>query len=134
MGETASKAIMFGVGVFVTIIIATSIFSLFSQMKNIYSEVGSTNTNIMKEFGEYPMYNNTEVTGLDVINCANKYYDEDLVVVSYNGEQLNNQAGIDYINYQYDNGYLKYEDKFKSTISDVEYDGIIKTVITFTKM
>ncbi len=134
MGESASKAMMLGIGMLVTLVIASSIFSLFSQMRNIYNQVGNTNTDIMKGFGDYPMYNNTEVTGLDVINCANKYCDEMFVVVSYSDQQINTQAGIEYINYQYDNGYLKYEDKFRAIVEDAEYDGVQKKLITFTKI
>lgn len=134
MGENASRAIMFGVGMFITVIIASSIFSLFSQAKDVFSQVGKTNTDIMKGFGEYPMYNNTQVTGLDVINCANKYYDNRTIIVMYDGNQLNNDSGIQYVNSLYESGSLKYEDKFFSIVEDIELNGSQIKQITFTRV
>lgn len=134
MGESANRAIMIGVGMFITIIIASSIFSLFSQAKSVFNQVGKTNTDIMKGFGDYPMYNNTKITGLDVINCANKYYEDSTIIVLYNGRQINDYIGLEYINSQYDNGNIKYEDKFYSTLEDVEVNGVIKKQITFTNI
>ena len=134
MGESANRAIMLGVGILITVIIASSIFSLFSQDKNVFSEVGKTNTDIMKGFGEYPMYNNTQLTGLDLINCANKYYEDNLVLVVFDGTQLNTATGVEYVDNLYENGNIKYEDKFFSTVEDIEVDGVEKKQITFTKM
>lgn len=134
MGENTSKAIMLGVGMFITIIIASSIFSLFSQAKSVFSQVGKTNTDIMKGFGDYPMYNNTQLTGLDVINCANKYYGDSIIIVMYNGTQINDEAGLEYIDQMYETGSIKYEEKFFSTIEDVESNGFEKKQITFTKI
>ncbi len=134
MGESANRAIMLGVGILITVIIASSIFSLFSQAKNVFSEVGKTNTDIMKGFGEYPMYNNTQLTGLDLINCANKYYEDNLVLVVFDGTQLNTATGVEYVDNLYENGNIKYEDKFFSTVEDIEVDGVEKKQITFTKM
>ena len=64
----------------------------------------------------------------------NKYYKENLVVVEYNGFSVNDENGINYLNDQYNNGILKYEDKYKSTVEEVEYDGLMKTKISFTKI
>lgn len=134
MGESANRAIMLGVGMFITIIIASSIFSLFSQAKSVFSQVGKTNTDIMKGFGEYPMYNNTQVTGLDVINCANKYYEDNTINIIFDGRKINTQDGIDYIDRLYETGFLKYEDKYYSTLEDIEENGIEKKQVTFTIM
>lgn len=134
MGESANRALMFGVGIFVTVIIISGIMFIFSQMKGVYKQVNSTDTSITARFGKYTSYDNTEVTGLDVINCANKYYKENLVVVEYNGFSVNDENGINYLNDQYNNGILKYEDKYKSTVEEVEYDGLMKTKISFTKI
>ena len=134
MGESANRALMFGVGIFVTVIIISGIMFIFSQMKGVYKQVNSTDTSITARFGKFASYDNTEVTGLDVINCANKYYKENLVVVEYNGFSVNDENGINYLNDQYNNGILKYEDKYKSTVEEVEYDGLMKTKISFTKI
>lgn len=134
MGESANRAIMLGVGMFITIIIASSIFSLFSQAKSVFSQVGKTNTDIMKGFGEYPMYNNTQLTGLDVINCANKYYEDNSIIVVYDGRQINDESGLEYIKRLYETGGIKYEDRFFSTLEDVEVNGFEKKQITFTNI
>lgn len=134
MGEAANKAIMFGVGIFITIIIISGIVFIFSQMREVYRQVDSTDTTITSKFGKFASYDNTKVTGLDVINCANKYYKENLIVVVYNSSIVNDEAGIEYINTQYENGFLKYEDQFESIVEEVEYDGLIKTRISFTKI
>ncbi|MGN1012747.1 MAG: hypothetical protein ACI4ON_02820 [Clostridia bacterium] len=134
MGEAANKAIMFGVGIFITIIIISGIMFIFSQMQEIYKQVGTTDTTITSRFGKYASYDNTKVTGLEVINCANKYYKENLVVVTYNGFEVNTDSGLNYLDEQYNNGNLKYEDHYQSIVEEVEYDGLIKTRISFTKI
>ena len=107
MGEAANKALMFGVGVFITVIIISGIMFIFSQMQEIYKQVGTTDTTITSRFGKYSSYDNTKVTGLEVINCANKYYKENLVVVTYNGFEVNTDSGLNYLDEQYNNGNLK---------------------------
>ena len=134
MGEATNKAIMIGVGLFVTLMIVSGIMFIFSQMKEVYKQVGTTDTTIGNRFGEYASYNNTQVTGLDVINCANKYYNENLVVIMYINVEVNTQDGLTYLDNQYNNGFLLYEDLFNSIVEEVEYDGLIKTRITFTKI
>lgn len=134
MGEAANKALMFGVGIFITVIIISGIMFIFSQMQEIYKQVGTTDTTITSRFGKYSSYDNTKVTGLEVINCANKYYKENLVVVTYNGFEVNTDSGLNYLDEQYNNGNLKYEDYYQSIVEEVEYDGLIKTRISFTKI
>ena len=134
MGEAANKALMFGVGIFITVIIISGIMFIFSQMQEIYKQVGTTDTTITSRFGKYSSYDNTKVTGLEVINCANKYYKENLVVVTYNGFEVNTDSGLNYLDEQYNNGNLKYDDYYQSIVEEVEYDGLIKTRISFTKI
>ena len=134
MGDAANQAISLGVGIFVTLLIASGVIFIFSQMQDVYSEVSATDTNIAAQFGEYAMYDNTTLTGLEVINCANKYYNENMVVVSYMGRDVNNVDGIQYLEQQLNNGFLSYDQKYSSIIEEVEYDGIMKTRITFTRI
>ena len=131
MGESVNRAIMLGVGIFVTMLIASGVLFIFSQMQEVYSQVGNSDTSISSRFGEFAMYDNTVVTGLGIINCANKYYNDNLIVVELNGRVLNVDTGIQYLNDQVNNSNLKYEDSFISSISEVDYDGLIKTKITF---
>ena len=134
MGDAANQAISLGVGIFVTLLIASGVIFIFSQMQDVYSEVSATDTNIAAQFGEYAMYDNTTVTGLEVVNCANKYYDDNMVVVSYMGRDVNNADGIQYLEQQLNNGFLTYDQKYSSIAEEVEYDGIMKTRITFTRI
>jgi len=131
LGESVNRAIMLGVGIFVTMLIASGVLFIFSQMQEVYSQVGNSDTSISSRFGEFAMYDNTVVTGLGIINCANKYYNDNLIVVELNGRVLNVDTGIQYLNDQVNNSNLKYEDSFISSISEVDYDGLIKTKITF---
>lgn len=134
MGDAANQAISLGVGIFVTLLIASGVIFIFSQMQDVYSEVSATDTNIAAQFGEYAMYDNTTITGLEVVNCANKYYDDNMVVVSYMGRDVNNADGIQYLEQQLNNGFLTYDQKYSSIAEKVEYDGIMKTRITFTRI
>ena len=134
LGEAANKAISFGVGIFVTLLIASGVITMFSQMQNIYKEVNETDTSVTSRFGRYAMYDNTTITGLEVINCANKYYNDNLIVVEYSGVELNTEIGLEYLDDQLNLETIKYEDKFKSMVEEVEYDGVTKTKISFTKM
>ena len=134
MGDAANQAISLGVGIFVTLLIASGVIFIFSQMQDVYSEVSATDTNIAAQFGEYAMYDNTTITGLEVVNCANKYYDDNMVVVSYMGRDVNNADGIQYLEQQLNNGFLNYDQKYSSIAEEVEYDGIMKTRITFTRI
>ncbi len=134
MGDAANQAISLGVGIFVTLLIASGVIFIFSQMQDVYSEVSATDTNIAAQFGEYAMYDNTTITGLEVVNCANKYYDDNMVVVSYMGRDVNNADGIQYLEQQLNNGFLTYDQKYSSIAEEVEYDGIMKTRITFTRI
>lgn len=134
MGEAANKAITFGVGIFVTMIIISAVIGIFSQMQEIYRQVDSTDTNVTTKFGRYAMYDNTTVTGMDVINCANKYYNDTFVVVTYQGIDVNNIDGVTYLQNELNNEFLTYHDKFSSTVEEVEYDGVIKTKITFVRI
>ena len=134
MGDAANQAISLGVGIFVTLLIASGVIFIFSQMQDVYSEVSATDTNIAGQFGEYAMYDNTSVTGLEVVNCANKYYNENCVVVSYMGIDVNNAEGIQYLEQQLNSGFLTYDQKYSSIAEQVEYDGLMKTRITFTRI
>ena len=58
MGESANRALMFGVGIFVTVIIISGIMFIFSQMKGVYKQVNSTDTSITARFGKYASYDN----------------------------------------------------------------------------
>lgn len=134
MGESANKAIALGVGIFITMMIASGVIGIFSQMQEIYRQVDSTDTSVTSRFGKFASYDNTTVTGMDVINCANKYYDDTFVVVTYQNATVNNIDGVTYLQEQLNLGFLNYHDKFSSTVEEVDYDGVTKTKITFVRI
>lgn len=134
MSENANKAMLFAVGLFVTLIVISGIINIFSQFRQIYSGVNSTSTSLLSAFSEFTQYENAQKTGLEVINCANKYYNENMVVVIYNGQVVNTIEGLNYINQERDSGNLNYDDLFRSIVDEAEYDGIPKTRITFIKI
>lgn len=133
MGDSLNRAIMIAVGLFVTVIIISGIMFIFSQMQEIYKNVDDTDTSITSKFGKYASYDNTTITGLDMINCANKYYSNNLVIVMYGNIQLNTKEGIEYLNNEFENENIKYENLYSSIVEEVEVDGIYKTKITLTK-
>lgn len=75
MENSTSKAIMIGVGIFVTVAITSGILFSINQMKDIYSKVYETDTSITSRFSEYDAFDGTTVTGVDVINAISKYKD-----------------------------------------------------------
>ncbi len=134
MGENINKALMFGVGLFVTVMIISGLMTIFSQMQDVYKNVGGMDTSITNRFGSYASYDNTTLTGLEVINCANKFYNDNLVVVVYDTVEVNNKDGIEFLDKEYEDGNLKYEDKYLSTLEEIEVDGIPKKQISFSKV
>ena len=75
MENSTSKAIMIGVGIFVTVAITSGILFSINQMKDIYSKVYETDTSMTSRFSEYDAFDGTTVTGVDVINAISKYKD-----------------------------------------------------------
>lgn len=73
MENSTNKAIMIGVGIFVTVAITSGILFSINQMKDIYSNVYETDTSMTSRFSEYDAFDGTTVTGVDVINAINKY-------------------------------------------------------------
>lgn len=132
MENSVNKALMIGVGIFVTVIIVSGTIAVINQIKNIYAGVYNTDMNISSRFNEFTKYEETDRTGLDMINAANKYYDELFVVVEYNDTVLNNETGISYLNNELEENRLTYDKKLYSSVEIIEVDGMEKTKIIFT--
>lgn len=96
MDLAANKALTIATAVFITIIITSGVLFSIGQMQSIYSQVYETDISIQNRFGEYESYDNTEKTGIDVMNVAKKYRDSDLVNIYILGssEKLNTSTGI----------------------------------------
>lgn len=73
MDFMANKALMIGVGIFITLAIASGVLMIVDNIRQIYSQVYETDTNITSRFGEYDKYENSELLGIDLINAVKKY-------------------------------------------------------------
>lgn len=98
MDYMSNKALLIGVGLFVTIIITSGVIFTVNKARNVYKRVYETNTQIEANFDEYDAYENSEKTSLEMLNTAKKYRDSDTVFVvetkgnleSYIGNRLSN--------------------------------------------
>jgi hypothetical protein len=131
MDYMSNKAIMIGVGIFVTVIITSSILGIVGQIKGIYAKVFETSISIQENFSEFDMYNNTQKSGLDLLNAAKKYNNDALVEIRLGASILNNDVGIQYIrnNLQSPSGVIRYETIYTTTVDRVP--GTDKIVIQF---
>ena len=106
MNEISNKAIVIAVSLLVTIAITSSILLIFSQIKEVYSAVQNTDTSIRRNFQEFDAYDNTEKTGMDLLNVSKKYVGDSQVKVmlgsvQYNINQSKVEAYIDGLNDKY---------------------------------
>ncbi len=131
MDSAMNKAITVGVGIFITLIIVTGVFAVITQINNIYAQVYNLDTNLNSRFDEFTKYDNADKTGVDMINAANKFYNENLVIVEYNGRKLNDDAGLEYLEIQLSRDRITYDMRLYSTIETVEENRLEKTKITF---
>ncbi len=131
MDTSINKALMIGVSIFVTLVIVTGVIVVVNQIKNVYAEVYNVNTNISTRFDEFSKYQESNRTGLDLINAANKYYNDSLVIVEYKEQAVNTEEGLDYLNNEVENSRITYDMKVYSSVETVDIDGVEKTKIIF---
>lgn len=91
MSFVTNKAFVIAVGIFVTVAISTGIIVVFSNVNVIYGNIDKLDVSLSSKFNKFDMYNNTELTGLDMINTARKYANDKSVKVinGTTGEQIN---------------------------------------------
>ena len=137
MNVVTNKAIVIAIRIFVTIAITSAILISIDLMRQVYSDVYETDTNISSGFQEFDEYDGTQKTGLDLINTLNKYYNNSNVRVTVirSGATFTNQnMNIDTIN-SYDpeetsSPKTQYNDLYNCSVSRSNNDMII---ITFRK-
>lgn len=131
MDSITNKALIIAVGVFVTIAITSGILLTINQMKDIYSKVYETDTNITNRFDEFDAYENAEKTGIEVANAFSKYGSDRIIVHdnSISAYYINSESWwTDTENRIKDGTYSK---TYKSTIErNVQNDQV---TITFVK-
>ncbi len=130
MDYISNRAIMIGVGIFVTIAITSSIFVIIGQMQDVYKNVYETDISIQDRFNEFDMYNNTTKTGVDLLNASRKYKDDPLVKINYNGAARNNASGINYIETSIKNGSISYDTKFSVTLEIYKGNDLVNVYFT----
>lgn len=83
MSEISNKAIIIAVSLLVTVAITSSIIMVLGYFKDIYNTVDKTDISLRKMFDEFDVYDNTVMTGLDIVNTYNKYKDNPTVNIFY---------------------------------------------------
>ena len=79
MDFMANKALMIGVGIFVTLAITSGVLMVINNIQLIYGQVYNTDTSITSQFSEFDKFDNGEFTGLEISNYMKKYKDNNLV-------------------------------------------------------
>ncbi len=82
MDFLSTKALTIAVGVMISLAITSAILFTLNQISGVYQGVYETDISIRKQFNEFAMYDNTEMTGLEMINTAKKYKDNARVSVT----------------------------------------------------
>lgn len=125
MDFVATKAMVIGVGIFITLAITTTILFIFNQISSIYQKVYQTEVGIKEEFNEYTMYQNAKFTGLELYNTVRKFRDNNNVRISVNNVEINKNTYI--------SNYDEKLGQYSSNIYNVDYEeeGNEKIVIYF---
>lgn len=90
--DNANKAIMIGVGLFLTIALITAVLFITGVGQNFLSKAGENVTDVANntELKAFEKYNSTSVTGAEVLTTLNQYRDSEVLGVSvYNGSTAN---------------------------------------------
>ena len=94
MDFIGTKAIYIAVAIFITLSITTAILVTFNQVTDIYQKVYNTDVGIKKEFNEFTMYQNTQMSGLELYNTVRKFKDDNNILIYRNGSVLDKQGYI----------------------------------------
>lgn len=129
MDEISNKALLIGVGLFITIIITSGVFYVLSQMKDIYSQVYETNISLQDMFSEYDQYDNTNKTGIDLYNTVKKYRNNSLVIIKV-GNAVQDKETFILNNSSEDSQVILGSEKYITTLEKNLNTG--KVIITFT--
>lgn len=119
MSEISNKAIMISVSLIVTIAITSSIIMVIGYFRDIYKTVDKTDISVTQGLTSFDMYDNTIMTGLDMINTYRKYRNNPIVSVYYNGNVIdekfvNSKEKDDKVKYDF---YIK---KFNVTCERID--------------
>jgi hypothetical protein len=131
MDFISNKALYIAVGLFISIVIASSVIFTMSKMKEVYSKVDKADVNIQSGIDEYSMYNNTIVLGIDVYNTAKKYNINSSfrkntnIVVRIVSTEINNAIWLEANKDTFD-----LETRYNATYSINENNGLVTVIFT----
>ena len=112
MDEIATKAIIIGVSIFVTMIIVTVLIFEFTQISNLYRTTAETDITFEERLDEFDKYrdSNNYFNGLDVKNTIEKYKNDDTVKVCIEEDDItiNCDDTIEIMSQDYNKEYKSY--------------------------
>ncbi len=91
MDDVATRAVVIGVNIFVTITIVTLVIVMFFQMGEIYGTVANTDTSIYSKFDDvYSMYHGKVESGIGLLNALKKQEDNNdtKVIITYDNADI----------------------------------------------
>lgn len=150
MDDIATRTVIIGVNIFVTITIVTLVIIMFFQMQDIYGVVARIDTSLYNRFDDvYSMYHGKVETGIGLLNAIKRHEDNNdyLVVIQYPGSQQLRTEIEEYNIDKSDNEkkreatelkklmeqgkQYRYEDKYDVTVSEGQ-DGML--IVEFIKI
>lgn len=88
MDSLVNKPFLIGTAIFITLAITTGIILVFNSVFGIYQGVYNTEIGIKSKFGDYAMYDNTVMSGLELYNTVKKYNKDNYVSVYVEGNEV----------------------------------------------
>lgn len=100
MNEITSKYILFAVGLFIVVIILSSLIFAYSSVQDVYKTVVDTDISIKDKYDSiYYTYHDAVMNGVDLVNALKRFEDDDKVEVYYpgtNSTQNRTKEAIDF--------------------------------------
>ena len=94
MDFLGTKAMVIGTAIFITLAITTAILVTFNQVTKIYQKVYKTDVGIKEEFNEFAMYQDTNMSGLEVYNAVKKFKNNVYVTIYIYNEIINKEEYV----------------------------------------
>ena len=73
MDFITSKAMIIAVGIFVTVIITSSVFIILGYVLDIYGNISKIDYAYLTNIDDYSRYNEVTLNGVDILNMCNKF-------------------------------------------------------------
>ncbi len=136
MNFLTGKAIRIAVGVFVTIMITTSVIVTLRYVLDILGNVSRINYSMTTDLGEYDRFDGTSVSGTQIFNMLNKMKNDEKVTINYEGyivngkdvnskekkENIINSNFMTKVNNSYQKNDAMLNSKFSCEVTKDEYD------------